>query len=46
MEDNANPFNAATYEQDIKTTVPYYEQFYLETIDLIRYLKPNALYPG
>ncbi len=41
MNDNATPFNATLYEAGIKATVPYYEQFYSETIDFILHTKPK-----
>lgn len=42
MSDNKTPYPADQYEKNIIKTVPYYEQFYQETIDLVKTSRPDA----
>lgn len=42
MSDNLTPYKAAQYEEGIRKTMPFYEDFYSETISLVRYLKPSV----
>ena len=42
--DNTTPHKAAEYDQNIFKTIPYYELFYTETIDLVRSLKNAPQY--
>jgi tRNA (cmo5U34)-methyltransferase len=41
-QENATPYKAAEYETNVKQTVPYYERFHEETIDLVKTVKPDA----
>lgn len=36
MKDNASAFNAKEYDEKIKKTLPYYEEFYEQVIDVVR----------
>lgn len=35
MNDNISPFNASEYDEKIKMTLPYYEDFYKQTVDVV-----------
>jgi tRNA (cmo5U34)-methyltransferase len=39
--DNATPHSASVYDQQVNCTIPYYDCFHLETINLIKALKIN-----
>jgi len=40
--DNTTPHKAAHYDVDVRKTVPFYDQFYSQTIDLVKSARPNA----
>lgn len=44
MKENGNktPFSAADYDANVFKTVPYYEQFYGETISLVKAVRPDV----
>ncbi len=42
MSDNLSPYSAEQYEEGIRKTLPFYEAFYSETIDLVKCLKPDV----
>ena len=42
MNDNLSPYSAAEYEEGIRKTLPFYEVFFSETINLVNYLKPGV----
>ena len=42
MKDNLSPYNADSYEDGLDKTMPFYKQFYSETIEIITFLKPEA----
>lgn len=41
-QDNTTPHKAAHYDVDVRKTVPFYDQFYSQTIDLVKSAKPNV----
>lgn len=41
-KDNATPYHAADYDSSVFRTVPYYEQFYAETITLVKVMRPDV----
>jgi len=41
-QDNTTPHKAAQYDVDVRKTVPFYDQFYSQTIDLVKSAKPDA----
>jgi tRNA (cmo5U34)-methyltransferase len=42
MSDNLSAYSATQYEEGIRKTMPFYEAFYSETIDLVRCLKSDV----
>lgn len=40
--DNATPHTAAEYDERVKHTIPFYDVFHTETLDLIQTLAPNV----
>lgn len=40
--DNITPYNACEYDMNVRKTIPYYELFHYETIDLLKTIKPEA----
>ena len=43
MNDNKSAFSASAYDRKIKQTLPYYDVFYEQVIDLVKILKHNAV---
>jgi tRNA (cmo5U34)-methyltransferase len=41
-QDNTTPHKSAHYDVDVRKTVPFYDQFYSQTIDLVKSAGPNA----
>jgi len=41
MGDNLSPYGAEEYEEGIRKTMPFYETFYLEAINLVKCFKPK-----
>ena len=35
MKDNISAFNATEYDGKIKCTIPYYEEFYRQVVDVV-----------
>lgn len=42
QSDNTTPHKASEYDKNIRETIPFYELFHSETIDLVKLLKPKA----
>ena len=42
QSDNTTPYKACEYDKNVRQTMPFYELFHTETIDLVRSLKPQA----
>jgi tRNA (cmo5U34)-methyltransferase len=42
QSDNTTPYNAREYDNNVRKTIPFYELFHAETIDLVKLLKPQA----
>ncbi|MBQ1491457.1 MAG: class I SAM-dependent methyltransferase, partial [Blautia sp.] len=42
MKDNRSAFSSDEYDKKIKQTIPYYEEFYAQTIELVRTLGDGA----
>jgi tRNA (cmo5U34)-methyltransferase len=42
QSDNTTPYNAREYDNNVRKTIPFYELFHAETIDLVKSLKPQA----
>ena len=42
QSDNTTPYRASEYDRKVRQTIPFYEMFHAETIDLIRLVKPEA----
>ena len=40
--DNATPYKACEYNENVRRTLPFYDLFHSETIDLVKSLKPQA----
>ncbi|MBU0566971.1 class I SAM-dependent methyltransferase [bacterium] len=40
--DNTTPHKAAEYDENIRKTVPFYDLFYSETIDLVKSINPEV----
>jgi tRNA (cmo5U34)-methyltransferase len=40
--DNKTPYKASEYDNNVKATIPFYEMFHSETIDLVKTIKPEA----
>lgn len=43
MNDNQSAFSSITYDRNIKQTLPYYDEFYEQVIELVKLLKYNAV---
>ena len=43
MNDNKSAFSSSAYDRKIKQTLPYYDEFYEQVIDLVKILKNNAV---
>ncbi|MBT3362839.1 MAG: class I SAM-dependent methyltransferase [Chloroflexi bacterium] len=41
-KDNTTPHKAANYDVEVRRTVPFYDHFYNQTIDLVKSVKPDA----
>ncbi|MFC1998563.1 class I SAM-dependent methyltransferase [Chloroflexota bacterium] len=41
-QDNTTPHKAAHYDVDVRKTVPFYDEFYSQTIDLVKSARPDA----
>ncbi len=42
MSDNKTPHSSSEYDLKVRKTIPFYEYFHRETIDLVRSINPNA----
>ncbi|MBN2591113.1 MAG: class I SAM-dependent methyltransferase [Sedimentisphaerales bacterium] len=42
QSDNTTPYKANDYDKNVRLTIPFYELFHNETIDLVKSLKPDA----
>ncbi len=42
QSDNKSSHKASEYDKDVKDTIPYYELFHNETIDLVKTVKPEV----
>ncbi|MFC1676544.1 class I SAM-dependent methyltransferase [Planctomycetota bacterium] len=42
QSDNATPYKACEYDKNVGQTIPFYELFHAETIDLVQSLKPDV----
>jgi len=40
--DNTTPYQACEYDKNVRLTIPFYELFHTETIDLVKAMKPDA----
>jgi tRNA (cmo5U34)-methyltransferase len=40
--DNTTPYKSSDYDSNVRKTIPFYEQFHYETIDLVKSLKPDV----
>lgn len=43
LKDNASAFHSTEYDDRIKRTLPYYEEFYQQVIDVVNLYFPNVL---
>ena len=43
MNDNISAFNSKKYDEEIKHTLPYYDEFYKQVIDVISNYKSKPL---
>lgn len=43
MKDNASAFNSTEYDEKIKRTLPYYEDFYKQVVDVVKIHNQSAL---
>lgn len=43
MNDNQSAFRSNDYDRKIKQTLPYYDQFYEQVIELIKVMNDNAV---
>lgn len=43
MNDNSSAFSSKKYDSEIKRTLPYYEEFYKQIIDVVRTHNPDSL---
>lgn len=41
MNNNTSAFNAAEYDDKIKRTLPYYEEFYKQIVDIVNIYNPK-----
>lgn len=42
QSDNTTPHKASEYDKSVRETIPFYELFHAETIDLVKSLKPEV----
>ncbi len=42
QSDNVTPHKSSEYDEDIRKTIPFYDHFLEETVDLVRMVKPGA----
>ncbi len=42
MSDNATPHKSASYDDDVRQTIPFYEEMHRQALDLALSLKPDA----
>ena len=42
MSDNLSPYSAQEYDEGLRKTVPYYQNIYSETIDLVKHVQPGV----
>jgi tRNA (cmo5U34)-methyltransferase len=42
LSDNITPYKASEYDKNVKKTIPFYELFHDETIDLVKTVKPET----
>jgi tRNA (cmo5U34)-methyltransferase len=42
MSDNLSPYSAAEYDEGLRKTVPYYQNIYAETVDLVKHAQPGV----
>jgi len=42
MIDNIIPHRSSEYDSKVKKTIPFYENFHLETINLVQTIDPNV----
>lgn len=42
LSDNITPYKASEYDKKVKETIPFYELFHDETIDLVKTVKPET----
>lgn len=40
--DNTTPHSTSEYDEKVRKTIPFYECFHAETIDLVKTLKPDV----
>jgi tRNA (cmo5U34)-methyltransferase len=40
--DNSTPYASSVYDQNVRQTIPFYETIHLETIDLVKTVKPDV----
>lgn len=43
VKDNISAFNSTEYDMKIKHTLPYYEEFYKQVVDVVKILNRQAL---
>jgi len=43
MSDNKSAFSSSAYDRKIKQSLPYYDEFYKQVVDLVKILKHNAV---
>ncbi len=42
QSDNTTPYKSCDYDENVRKTIPFYEQFHRETIDLVKSLKSDV----
>ena len=42
QSDNTTPYKACEYDKNVRQTIPFYELFHAETIDIVKSLKPQT----
>ena len=42
MSDNLSPYSAHEYEEGLRKTIPFHQQIYSETVDLVRHARPEV----
>lgn len=43
MNDNKSAFNSSDYDRKIRQTLPYYDQFYEQVIELVKIFRKSAI---